>query len=201
MPLWYAGNLDFTYTPHHFLRVDVGGGAVKNETRNALARIPLRWMVRQCFLAETGIMFNRELVARIGLDPGTLYPRVLPRPDSITFEQTDRSRIASDHSNGTVTVVDKKTILTEEEEDLADILSPINDQLSLSRSWWLLELLPMKQKHQQKDGSWVWRVRCVCLHITTLFQNPASPLILGRTLAMPDTSHAVIITKFECTER
>jgi len=144
----------------HFPYVlDVGGGAVKNDTRNALARIPLRWMVRQCFLADTGIMFNGQLLAQIGLDPGTLYPRVIGRPDPVTFERTDRSRIASDHSSGMVTIVNKKTILTEEEEDLADIMSPINDQLALEKAWWLLEILPMKQLHQKKDGSWDCRTR------------------------------------------
>lgn len=109
-------------------------------------------------------MFDSKLLAKIGLDPVTLYPQVLPRPDAIAFERADRSRIASDHSSGLVTMVNKKTILTEEEEDLADILSPINDELSLSKTWWFLELLPMKQKHQKKDGSWIWRMRYVGLN-------------------------------------
>jgi len=51
---------------------DVGGGAVANGTRNALARIPLRWMIRQCFLAKTGIMFHGERLKTIGLDPNSL---------------------------------------------------------------------------------------------------------------------------------
>jgi hypothetical protein len=153
----------FTNISHRYLRADVGGGAVKNETRNALARIPLRWMVRQCFLARTGIMFDSQLLAKIGMDPATLYPHVVPRPDPVTFERADRSRIASDHSSGLVAIVNK-TMLTEEEEDLADILSPINDELALSKSWWFLELLPMQQKHQKKDGSWIRRTRCVRLN-------------------------------------
>jgi hypothetical protein len=118
-------------------------------------------MVRQCFLAETGIMFNRQLLAKTGLDPGALYPNVLPRPNPMTLERADRSRIASDYGSGTVTVVDERMILTEEEEDLADILSPINDELSLSKFWWLLEILPMTNKHQKEDGAWVWKTRCV----------------------------------------
>ena len=121
-------------------------------------------MVRQCFLAGTGIMFNAQLLARIGLDPGTLHPHVLRRPDPVTFERADRSRIASDHSSGMVTVVNKEMILTEEEEDLADILSPINDELSLSKSWWLLEILPLKQRYQKKDGTWGWRTRYAHLY-------------------------------------
>lgn len=33
--------------------LDVGGGSVPNDTPHSLARIPLRWMVRECFLAKT----------------------------------------------------------------------------------------------------------------------------------------------------
>jgi len=58
-----------------------------------------------------------------------------------------------------VTVVNKDMILTEEEEDLADILSPINDQLVLAKSWWFLELLPLKLRYQRKDGTWGSRMR------------------------------------------
>jgi len=139
--------------------MDVGGGAVKNVARNALAQIPLRWMVRQCFLAETGIMFDAKLLPEIGLDPSTLFPKVLPRPDLITFENADHSRIARDQNSGTVTVVDEGMILAEEEEDLVDILCPINDQLSQTKTWWLLEILPLIHWYQKKDGCWVTRRR------------------------------------------
>ena len=189
----------------HFLYVlDVGGGAVKNDTRNALARIPLRWMVRQCFLADTGIMFNGQLLAQIGLDPGTLYPRVLSRPDPVTFERTDRSRIASDHSSGMVTIVDKKKILSEEEEDLADILSPINDELARSKGWWFLEMLPMKQTHQKKDGTWVCRTRCGRLHhIMESFRTSSFTPFLCSGPIFPKAGiyPAVITTRSEHTER
>jgi len=109
-------------------------------------------------------MFNGKFLAQIGLDPSTLYPRVLPRPDPVTFEMVDRSRIATDHKTGAVKVVNELSILTEEEEDLVDILSPINDELSRSKSWWLLELLPLKYRHQKKDGNWIWRTRYVRLY-------------------------------------
>ncbi|KAB5588367.1 hypothetical protein CTheo_8193 [Ceratobasidium theobromae] len=59
---------------------DVGGGSVKNGERYSLARISLRWMVRQCFKCNTGIMFHSNLLEDIGLSPETLWPEVLPRP-------------------------------------------------------------------------------------------------------------------------
>jgi hypothetical protein len=52
-------------------QVDVGGGSVPNGTRNNLARIPLRWMIRECFRADTGIQFFCE---DVGLDPDPLLP-------------------------------------------------------------------------------------------------------------------------------
>ena len=61
--------------------LDVGGGAVKNDTRHTLARIPLRWMIRECFQAKTGIIFDaRALKHEIGLDMETSGP-TLKAPD------------------------------------------------------------------------------------------------------------------------
>lgn len=54
--------------------VDVGGGSVLDETKYSLARIPLRWMIRECFRTNTGIRFHAELLKEIGIDPYTLWP-------------------------------------------------------------------------------------------------------------------------------
>ncbi|KAJ6568236.1 hypothetical protein DFH09DRAFT_1080637 [Mycena vulgaris] len=59
---------------------DVGGGSVQNDTRHSLARIPLRWMIRECFQAQTRIIFDAQHLQELGLDPATLYPFVLNRP-------------------------------------------------------------------------------------------------------------------------
>ncbi|GAM84858.1 hypothetical protein ANO11243_028600 [Dothideomycetidae sp. 11243] len=58
---------------------DVGGGAVSNETRHMLSRIPLRWMLRQCFECNTGILFDTKQLAAHGLDVHTLWPAYKPR--------------------------------------------------------------------------------------------------------------------------
>ncbi|KAI7694561.1 hypothetical protein KC322_g10347 [Hortaea werneckii] len=62
---------------------DCGGGAVHNDTRHKLSRIPLRWMIRNCFQCNTGIIFSMNTLAECGLDVNTLYPickKPLPRP-------------------------------------------------------------------------------------------------------------------------
>ena len=109
-------------------------------------------MIRECFLTQTGIMFKADALKDVGLDPSRLYPHVLPRPEALLLKQADPNRVV--HKSGAVSATDPGAMLTEEEEDLADALSPINDQLSLSPVWWLLELLPMRQKCPRKDGSW-----------------------------------------------
>ena len=71
---------------------DVGGGSVKNDEPYSLARIPLRWMIRECFKTGTGIVFDaRMLRDDVGLDidegigptavvPKRLSPGVLRKP-------------------------------------------------------------------------------------------------------------------------
>lgn len=51
--------------------------SVENNVRHSLALITLRWMIRECFMAETGVMFDVEHMRRYGLDldPITLHPR------------------------------------------------------------------------------------------------------------------------------
>ena len=46
---------------------DVGGGSVPNGTRHSLARIPLRWMIRECFRCNTGIIFDAAQLQAVGL--------------------------------------------------------------------------------------------------------------------------------------
>ncbi|KAI0354700.1 hypothetical protein OH77DRAFT_1521587 [Trametes cingulata] len=65
--VWFAG-----------CHCDVGGGSVPDDTHHALARIPLRWMIRECFRTNTGIRFHGELLKQIGLDPATLWPNPQP---------------------------------------------------------------------------------------------------------------------------
>jgi uncharacterized protein (DUF2235 family) len=63
LEVWFAG-----------AHADVGGGAVKNEVRHMLSRIPLRWMIRQCFDCNTGIIFRTGALAEVGIDVPTVWP-------------------------------------------------------------------------------------------------------------------------------
>ena len=65
LEVWFAG-----------CHCDVGGGSVSNKIHNSLARIPLRWMIRQCFLTHSGIMFDSDALVSAGINPSHLYPTV-----------------------------------------------------------------------------------------------------------------------------
>ncbi|PPR06254.1 hypothetical protein CVT24_000926 [Panaeolus cyanescens] len=136
---------------------DVGGGAVKNEVRNNLARISLRWMVRECFKLNTGILFNRDTFKHIGMDPSSVWPKVKPRPPPVTEFSGAKPPLTRPLPimgvNGALQ--DVEDFVNEEEEDLADALSPINDMLNISKTWWLLECIPQKIRFQRDDDTWV----------------------------------------------
>ncbi|KAG1831963.1 hypothetical protein DFJ58DRAFT_848092 [Suillus subalutaceus] len=111
-------------------KADVGGGSVKNGTRNSLARIPLRWMIRELFKLQIGIIFHQNMFAKIGMDHKNLYP-----PYKL-------GSLGLLHDGG--------KFVSEELEDLADATSPMYDQLRLARAWWSLEVIP-QMLHYQRD--------------------------------------------------
>ncbi|KAF9256077.1 hypothetical protein L218DRAFT_837569, partial [Marasmius fiardii PR-910] len=151
--VWFAG-----------CHCDVGGGSVSNDTKPNLARIPLRWMIRECFRTNTGIMFHADMLEEVmAMDPAALYPNVLPRPPPLKI--TDEHVIQTPSSTATVTtttasatgeIVNRR--LTEEEHELVDALSPVYDQLSLKWFWWILEFWPIRLRYQRGNGKWMSRL-------------------------------------------
>lgn len=151
---------------------DVGGGCVQNGTRNSLARIPLRWMVRECFKTRSGIIFNTESLCEIGIDPSTICPVVLPRPPALfdaaktrvietppstsLFQSSEAKRKAIQAEE------DKKKLafINEEDEELRDALSPLFDQLKLAPFWWIVEFLPLPMRYEKAHNHWVTYIGC-----------------------------------------
>ncbi|KAF8066480.1 hypothetical protein FPV67DRAFT_1494961 [Lyophyllum atratum] len=178
--VWFAG-----------CHCDVGGGSVKNGTQHSLARIPLRWMVRECFKAESGIIFISEALRAIGMDLATLYPEVKPRRPSLPVltdmhirrvppgakgrKPTKENACAEKHAD-----MDK----SEEEHERLDALSPKYDQLRLAPVWWILELVPAKHRYQREDDMWASH-RCV--HIgrgRSIPKQEATRIMIHRSVKM-----------------
>lgn len=88
--VWFAG-----------CHCDIGGGSVPNDTPNSLARIPLRWMIRECFDCKTGIIFDADILRdEIGIDPDNLYPEVKKRDPAKRIVPTRTDKIATYEAQG-----------------------------------------------------------------------------------------------------
>jgi len=112
-------------------------------------------MIRQCFVANTGIQFHRDSFKDIGIDPNTLFPFVLPRPAPLKATPSEVARIKAEAAEPTdgahvksvqASPTAASTFETEEHEEVVDALGKIYDQLRLSKVWWILEVLPLKKK-------------------------------------------------------
>jgi len=135
--VWFAG-----------CHSDVGGGSVLNETRNSLARISLRWMIQECFRTKTGIQFLPDALEALGLDLRTRHhaqdnPSQQPLVTGAMGAPRDPNTI-----NDSVTPAEASTLTTNEEEELADALSPMHDKLDNVKAWWILECLPLRHRRQ-----------------------------------------------------
>ncbi|KAJ7483420.1 hypothetical protein FB451DRAFT_1393527 [Mycena latifolia] len=158
LEVWFAG-----------CHCDVGGGSVGNDTRHSLARIPLRWMIRECFKAGTGMIFDTQRLKTLGLDPTTLYPAVVgrapaPNVKNARIEPPPRASwlrkvFSRDRPPTPSPELEDPEASVEDQEDLQDALSPMYDQLKLKPLWWILEILPMSFRSQELDDRWVTKVR------------------------------------------
>jgi hypothetical protein len=116
-------------------------------------------------------MFHSEGLRTLGIDPATLWPKVLPRPPAeqqlerarnsfIRNIPRKRSKLSRLFGRKPGAIPDSNQLVpslpTEEELELADALQPIYDRLSLSRGWWILEILPVRQADNDR---WVWKMK------------------------------------------
>ncbi|KAF2703695.1 hypothetical protein K504DRAFT_463420 [Pleomassaria siparia CBS 279.74] len=160
---------------------DIGGGAVPNETRHMLSRIPFRWMVRQCFECDTGILFDTVSLVEQGLDMDSLYPMWKPHPVPShsppptlvkTYESKKLPPLSwrsaflpldeKDSENGMANgrTTHHSAVLPESAESHFDALAPVNDMLTIAKGWWVLEYWPVKIRVLTKDeDGWEKRVR------------------------------------------
>ncbi|KAF4548372.1 Hypothetical protein D9617_28g064780 [Elsinoe fawcettii] len=173
--------LEVWFTGAH---ADVGGGAVENERRHKLAQIPLRWMLRQCFECDTGIIFKIHCLAEQGIDVHTLWPTYTP----LGIPHTSPSAcLLERHKNGDIPPICRRSTvlravdeedphslhevalwkderqkemkddwIPEHTEDYFDSISDIHDQLVDTKAWWILEFWPTKMKLQLQDSrKWI----------------------------------------------
>lgn len=119
-------------------------------------------MIRECFKRETGIMFQVEELRRLGMDPESLFPIVLPRSPALSPKSThvieripkvQPSILAQEDDTHSDT--DPFLGMSEEDHELLDALSPKYDQLTMRKTWWLGEVVPMRHRYQRSNNEWV----------------------------------------------
>jgi len=103
---------------------DVGGGSTPERIR--LAGISLAWMIKQCHVTNSGILFDGYSLKDIGIDPDTfvLLPVVVPPP--ITTSSL------FPHHGGNYA------------------LAEIFDQLVAAPFWWALEVIPLLHSYYHR---------------------------------------------------
>ncbi|KZT41775.1 hypothetical protein SISSUDRAFT_1042273 [Sistotremastrum suecicum HHB10207 ss-3] len=160
MEVWFAGS-----------HSDVGGGNVKNEVTINLAMVPLRWLIHETIVTQTGILFDLAQLSLIGLSPQNL-PVVPHKDDPPIF-------------NLPLPPVINPTPIPKDE--LKDAVEQRFDQLKLKPIWWLLEILPMKNRVLNEDGRFViekpyWRWNLGKGRRIPILKNPLYPVLVHRAV-------------------
>ncbi|KAH7344051.1 hypothetical protein B0J17DRAFT_200724 [Rhizoctonia solani] len=146
--VWFAG-----------CHSDVGGGNVLDSEPHSLSDITLRWMVRECAMANTGIVWNEPRLRQLRID-------ISPERLKVSQEITTNAPIL--HQSPTApsyeTVFAPQLAEFEDKDEAADAKwSNVHDSLVFRLAWpawltyllwWMLELLPMKQWTQDTEGKW-----------------------------------------------
>ena len=150
----FQGKVSF----HELSLQDIGGGSVSDKVPYSLARIPLRWMVRECFKSNTGILFYADKFPEIGMDPASVYHGDRPKPEPLMpseqfrIESRDKDPLPIDHNkllrDPRYDSLTTPKFLGEEEEELQDTMSAIYDELEIHPLWKIVEYLPLPYRYQ-----------------------------------------------------
>ncbi len=104
-------------------------------------------MIQECFRTKTGIQFRRNILENLGIDVGTPGPRQpAPQPPSVTTGHLN-THTTTRTTDGNPSLTEAPILATEEEER-ADALSQMHDQLEMVKAWWMLEWLPLRHRRQ-----------------------------------------------------
>jgi hypothetical protein len=171
----YADVQEVWFTGCH---ADVGGGSHSTRRNRSLSSIPLRWMIKECILAKTGIQFDLEyLKESVDFDFNGLLEEMTRKgvkvedlgegykdlrkyadkdnttvPPSIIVESANggpvQTRYASNHPQAN----GHHFHLGRHPLDLRD---NIFDQLILVWLWWFIEFIPTLFTYQDAGGNWI----------------------------------------------
>ena len=105
-------------------------------------------MIHECFRTQTGIHFHRNALENLGIDVGTPDPpQPVPLPPSVTTGHPN-TQAATRMADGNPSPTWTHILATNEEEERADALSRMHDQLEMAKAWRMLEWLPLRHRRQ-----------------------------------------------------
>ena len=212
--VWFAGMLAIrqhgtTIDEHPGCHADVGGGSHTTRRNHSLSFIPLRWMIKECILAKTGILFDMEyLKDSLDFDFNGLLEEMREKNISPTdlgagyedlekhaLDQTkyEQQQAAAAAAVPTITVTEAANGTTQTHhnatgrsrlraglEHLHDVHDHIFDQLILAWLWWLLEIIPTLFTFQDPAGNWIRQRRCVLSAASRLYLLMSDPFCYRR---------------------
>ncbi|KAJ1308390.1 hypothetical protein OPQ81_004096 [Rhizoctonia solani] len=145
--VWFAGG-----------HSDIGGGNVPDSQPHSLSNVTLRWMVRQCAMANTRILWNEPRLQQLQID-------ISPERLQVSRAITTNAPIL--HQSPTIPsyaeVFAPQLAPFGDRDEATDAKSQAHDSLAFKWAWptfvtcvfwWILELLPMKQWTQDANGRW-----------------------------------------------
>ncbi|CUA70407.1 hypothetical protein RSOLAG22IIIB_00770 [Rhizoctonia solani] len=150
--VWFAG-----------CHSDVGGGNVP-DSQHSLSDITLRWMVRECTMANTKVVWNEPRLRQLQID---ISPERLQVSKAIAKNAPvlRQSQTAPSYEK---VYAPQLAQFDDKDEAIDAQLSQVHDSLVFkwlwptfitSLLWWILELLPMRQWTQDADGKWLGSFR------------------------------------------
>ncbi|KAF8326159.1 hypothetical protein F5887DRAFT_1139000 [Amanita rubescens] len=150
---------------------DVGGGSHPTSRSRSLSYVSLRWMIKECILAKTGIQFDMDYLrddldfdfdnlekemANKNITPedlGEAYKEIGKYAADSRAHAQETELSTSANANSTVT---SETALGRIGRHIRDIFDDVFDQLIMKWwFWWILEIIPMLTTYQDLEGNWI----------------------------------------------
>lgn len=156
LEVWFAG-----------CHCDVGGGVVENTVPYSLADISLRWMVKQVYLSQCGIIFDTGALGKANIVPPVVVTVPIPRNKEEKLEVEAGVALPTLRVSPSSSGEDSDGEYMVRREDVAeqtwirkqDVLADIHDELKVKPAWWILEFMPMRLPRRKANGIWCFKWR------------------------------------------
>lgn len=143
-------------------RTDIGGSAVPDTEKLALADVTLRWMVKQVVRAQCGIIFDSDALHAANIPDSVFTGPGFPVTPPPREKRWPGKQAGSSTGHGSNVSAGARPSSSDEDceqprpvgLDRQHAVQPLHDELRRAPLWWLLEVLPMSYNWQEPNGRW-----------------------------------------------